>query len=309
MLFMLALVGCNQDIGLAETAACNGRLEAAEDSVDSPFDADGDGFFDGDNPACVDTYPPDRLDCNDMLAEVNPGIGEVECDGLDNDCNEDTLDGVDIDEDGWTACPEEVAGGGDCDDLNPDRYPGKGEEPCNGVDDDCDDYTPDEVDADGDGFSSCVDCDDSDPLAGEYLVDEVCDNGLDDNCDGYVDEDCEFEPDGKWAIAEEVVYDCAFGTVEISFKTVDIEVLAGDLYVSAQGTKGQPGDTVGPLTGMSFETSRTISGGCTETYKFEGEFFDSSSGQIAFTHQYTGGGCSDCATKRYPSSGYMDLYR
>ena len=299
----LSLTGCGQDIGLASQSACNGRLEGSEVAVDDTYDADGDGFFDAQNPDCAATYPPERLDCNDMLAEVNPGIGEIECDQLDNDCNEDTLDGVDTDMDGWTSCPEQ-----DCDDLNPDRYPGHGEETCNGVDDDCDEDTPDEVDADNDGFGSCSDCDDADPLAGEQLLEEVCDNGLDDNCDGYIDEDCEFDPEGKWAIGEQVTYTCAGGYVEISFKSVDIEVLGGDLYVSATGTKGQPGDTLGPLTGMAFETDRTIPGGCEEVYAFEGEFFDSSSGQIAFTHKYTGN-CGGCQTKRYPSSGFMDLYR
>jgi hypothetical protein len=311
MLF-IALLGCNQDIGLAETAACNGRLEQAEDYVDSAFDADGDGFFDANNPDCAATYPPERLDCNDMVAEVNPAFGEVECDGLDNDCNADTLDGVDQDQDGFTTC-EGVANGDDCDDFNPDRYPGAGEEICNSIDDDCNDETPDEVDADNDGYGSCSDCDDQDPQAGEDIGEEICDDNVDNNCDGFVDEDCEFDPDGKWAIADNVQYSCAFGSVEISFKAVDIEVLAGDLYVSAQGTKGQPGDTVGPLTGMTFETDRTILGsgqqGCDEIYIFEGEFFDSSSGEVAFTHEFNGQGCYDCQTRRYPSSGYMELYR
>lgn len=45
-------------------------------------DLDGDGY-------------PVATDCDDHNSAVNPGVIEVDGDGLDNDCNPSTLDGPD----------------------------------------------------------------------------------------------------------------------------------------------------------------------------------------------------------------------
>ncbi|MCK6523304.1 hypothetical protein L6R49_17965 [Myxococcota bacterium] len=99
----------------------------------------------------------------------------------------------------------------DCDDADPERYPGA-EERCDGVDDNCDGNIDESGvdgpgfwrDADGDGHgdgafgsTDCVaplgyvdndaDCDDLDPLSGPG-ADERCD-GSDNDCDGDTDED------------------------------------------------------------------------------------------------------------------------
>ncbi|MCO4744514.1 MAG: hypothetical protein KC912_06995 [Proteobacteria bacterium] len=63
--------------------------------MDSPFDADGDGFFDGANPGCAATYPPERLDCHDGNADANPEGFELTCNGIDDDCDEETEDSED----------------------------------------------------------------------------------------------------------------------------------------------------------------------------------------------------------------------
>jgi len=83
----------------------------------------------------------------------------------------------------------------DCDDTNPNIFPGA-IEACDGVDTDCDGLLrPDEFDLDGDGVSECEgDCDDTDPTT--YLgAAETCD-GLDNNCDGATDEGLTEDGDG-----------------------------------------------------------------------------------------------------------------
>ena len=103
---------------------------------------------------------------------------------------------------------------GDCDDTDPDVFPGA-EELCNGVDDDCDELVDDEdpgvtdaetfwADGDGDGYGDAsdsvdaceapsgytddaTDCDDGD-AAVHPAATETC-NGVDDDCDGLTDDD------------------------------------------------------------------------------------------------------------------------
>ena len=104
-------------------------------------DEDGDGFLRED-------------DCDDNNASVYPGAEEI-CDNLDNDCNDEVDDGLDLitvyedlDGDGFgnddmsrIACGanfNETEIAGDCDDNNSSIYPGAEEIPNNGIDEDCD---------------------------------------------------------------------------------------------------------------------------------------------------------------------------
>jgi MYXO-CTERM domain-containing protein len=86
--------------------------------------------------------------------------------------------GVDADNDNSMACF-------DCDEQDPNVYPGA-PEICDGVDTDCDGgLLTGEVDADGDGVLLCAgDCDDSDPARTPGAA-EICD-GIDNNCNGVV---------------------------------------------------------------------------------------------------------------------------
>ncbi len=150
-------------------------------------DADGDGI-------CA------PQDCDDSLAVV--GAGGVET-------------WADADGDGFGnprthrfACGREPAGarqGGDCDDLDRQRYPGAVEQVGDGVDSDCDGRERCYVDADGDGHaapdrvidSADDDCDDLLEIGAGAPRDD-CDDGnaarapgLEDRCGDGIDADCD----------------------------------------------------------------------------------------------------------------------
>ncbi len=207
---------------------CNGQIDEGV-SITAFLDVDGDGFGADEFARRVCTLPPDGSplggDCNDVDARIAPGLGET-CDGLDNDCNGETDEGVlgelfeDLDGDqhgdplrpgpGCTESPGWSSLGDDCDDAEPLAWTGR-TEVCDGVDNDCngliDEGAPAEPlfeDADGDGYgapgavafgcghapglaSNDRDCDDQDPAVGPHAEDLPSD-GLDQDCDGFVDE-------------------------------------------------------------------------------------------------------------------------
>ena len=118
-------------------------------------------------------------------------------------CTGPGKEGVDADGDG-------VAAATDCDDGDPEVYPGA-TETCDGVDQDCDGAVDEDAtdagtwytDADGDGYGGAdgvvacdaptdgttdsSDCDDAEPATYPGAV-EVCD-GLDNDCDSLVDDE------------------------------------------------------------------------------------------------------------------------
>ncbi len=206
---------------------CDGDVDEEVLLVFYP-DQDGDGFGDTDQSLEACNAPEGHVDlpgdCDDTAASVNPSAEEV-CDGVDNDCDDQTDEEVstrfyqDADSDGHgdaevftQACeppPGYVDTEDDCDDGDAHVYPGASEV-CNGVDDDCDGDVDEDVllhlfvDQDGDGYgdsdqpvetcdsSGSVaevggDCDDQDPLT-HPDAGELCD-GVDNDCDGEVDEE------------------------------------------------------------------------------------------------------------------------
>ena len=214
---------------------CDGLDNDCDTAVDEEVlttfyrDADRDTYgVDGDTTlACSrpDGFAARAGDCNDASDAAYPGATEV-CDGLDNDCDRSTDEGVlltwyrDGDSDTWgdddvtdLACSRPagfVARGGDCIDTNDRAYPGA-TEVCDGVDNDCDRSTDEGVqtryyrDADRDLYGNpssstlaCSqpagyvtdnrDCDDGRATSNPGAA-EVC-NGRNDDCDGSTDESC-----------------------------------------------------------------------------------------------------------------------
>jgi len=168
--------GCPADPFKIVPGACGcGNVEedvdfdGLADCIDPCIDADGDGYgIDGGGGFCLGT------DCNDSNAAINPGASELDCDGLDNDCDAGTPDLVDLDNDTYTC---DV----DCNDAIAAINPGATEVGCDAIDNDCNVGTPDILDGDSDGFACDVDCNDLIPFINPGETEIGCDS-IDNDC-------------------------------------------------------------------------------------------------------------------------------
>lgn len=334
---LILLLACNNDIGVAQTAKCDGILQKGEETVDDAFDADGDGYRDGNNADCASYYPASDLDCDDADPDVHPGATEIPCNTVDEDCDGETPDSEDLDGDGVTSCTDcddtsatvypgateidcdgldndcdvttadglDQDGDGfavcdDCNDLSAAVSPGRTEETCNYIDDDCNEATPDEPDEDGDGSNACDDCDDHDATRFPG-ADELCDDGLDNDCDSDTDEECDYTD--LWTLDRKVSYSCTFGMVSLNFSQIQIYDTYPTISITSYPASTQPGTMAGTFSSdVEFEASNTLSGTCTETYTISGTFTSDTELAGSFSATYTEGfkgACYDCVDQSW----------
>ena len=250
---------------------CDGLVDDEDDSVDlatgSTFyaDTDADGFGDpgADTRACSlpAGHVADSTDCDDADPLVSPA-GEDVCDRIDNDCDGEVDEGLDIalyvdsDGDGFgddstlffdcELTTGEVTVGGDCDDADNAVRPG-GAEVCDGIDNDCDALTDDDddslniwtrsvfyVDADGDGYGDSSLSVEACSAPSGYVADKTdCDDAVDstyptatESCVDEVDNDCDRKDDcadSDCAAHASCQEDCASGIDEDRDGLVDCE--------------------------------------------------------------------------------------
>ena len=130
-------------------------------------------------------------DCDDEDDHTYPNAAEEWYDGDDQDCQGD--DDYGQDGDGYQISywnSDSGSGGGDCNDANPDVYPGAPDEWYDNVDSNCDGR--DDWDQDGDGYRTTLgdrgnDCNDLDAAISPGAEEDAT-NEIDDDCDGRIDE-------------------------------------------------------------------------------------------------------------------------
>ncbi len=157
---MATFTGCTPPTGYVLNS---GDCDDTNPTVTAPtmyyVDADNDGFGDDATGTLACTQPANTViiggDCDDTNNAIYPGATEI-CDGFDNNCNGTNDEGLifntyylDSDNDqfgagiGLVSCqaiplPGYVLVNGDCDDMNPNAYPGATEILGNDMDENCD---------------------------------------------------------------------------------------------------------------------------------------------------------------------------
>jgi hypothetical protein len=245
-----------------EFGAFEGTLTITSDDPDTPEiviplsgevvgDADGDGVL---------SYDAGGEDCDDNDPTAFPGNEETWYNGVDNDCAGDN--DYDQDKDGFQTDvynDNPNAGGGDCNDVWADIYPGAPDEWYDGVDADC--SGGDDWDADGDGWSSAEygrgdDCDDSDPDIYPGAPERL--NGVLDDCEGEVDQNIRAAAADIWFHGSEQGQTLGTG---VAMGDVDGDGL-GDFFIGVQewdGDRGGLGYTLSTYSLPGSDSDYTLS--------------------------------------------------
>ena len=203
-------LACGDPPGGAEDSGPGGDASVCVEAADCD-----DGIFCNGVELC-DPLDPEADAQGCVPAPSDPcEVDDLVCDERSRSCLESCPD---ADGDG---AADSSCGGTDCDDTDPERFPGNPEVCDDGHDEDCDPSTLG-VDADGDGLypiaccngDACgTDCNDASREVNPEAT-EVC-NGVDEDCDGSVDEGVlltlypDLDGDGFGDGAGEVVMACA----------------------------------------------------------------------------------------------------
>ncbi len=188
---VLLCVACGDDSSSEDAGTEDGSSDVSTDvsEVCTEDDECSDELFCNGAETCDPANG--AADARGCVAATDPCMDGRTCDESTDACLTECDINADADGDGVDSAE---CGGADCDDGNPDRFPGA-TEVCNAVDEDCDPTTVGERDVDDDGFidSTCcngdmcgTDCDDAAPATFPGAT-EVCD-GDDEDCDMAADE-------------------------------------------------------------------------------------------------------------------------
>ena len=189
------------------TELCDGTDQDCDGGPDDGFaDTDGDGAADCIDPDDDGDFFPDQVDCAPTDGAIYPNAPEA-CDAIDSDCDGDLVDEFDdIDDDGTPDCIDTAIdddGDGvpvelDCDDTDPESYPGATEVLDDGIDQDCDglpEDCADGLDGDCDGLIDDADADCNGLIDADG--DGWCLDGADANGDGDCSDPGEALEDGE----------------------------------------------------------------------------------------------------------------